>query len=156
MLTFWPFCFMPCLFPPPTKEFLHCSVCEFRFGQYDRQTGRAVASHESLLTEDTFDTIRNTNSNQRVKHSIKRPPRNEVNSDQPSFDFLFDENRENAPNNRVKADSHPTKHKSSKKRPPRQRDPNRRNEVNSALPSFDFLFAEKAEAEANKNRGKNE
>lgn len=39
---------MPCLFAAPTQEFLHCSKCEFRFGEYDQRNGRAIASHESL------------------------------------------------------------------------------------------------------------
>lgn len=39
---------MPCLFTAPRQEFLHCSKCEFRFGHYDRKTGRAIPSNDSL------------------------------------------------------------------------------------------------------------
>lgn len=37
ILTCWPFCFFPCLFPSPTKEYLHCPVCDNFLGLYDKE-----------------------------------------------------------------------------------------------------------------------
>lgn len=36
ILTCWPFCFFPCLFPSPTKEYLHCPICDNFLGVYDK------------------------------------------------------------------------------------------------------------------------
>lgn len=37
LMTCWPFCLAPCLFPEPTHEKLHCPVCNFHLGIYDHQ-----------------------------------------------------------------------------------------------------------------------
>lgn len=37
VMTCWPFCFAPCLFPDPTHESLHCPVCNYHLGVYDHQ-----------------------------------------------------------------------------------------------------------------------
>lgn len=37
IMTCWPLCFAPCLFPEPTHENLHCPVCRFHLGIYDHQ-----------------------------------------------------------------------------------------------------------------------
>ncbi|XP_058455582.1 uncharacterized protein LOC131432949 [Malaya genurostris] len=31
----WPFCCLPCCFPKPKREFLHCSACEAYLAKYD-------------------------------------------------------------------------------------------------------------------------
>ncbi|XP_055543755.1 uncharacterized protein LOC129729269 [Wyeomyia smithii] len=31
----WPFCCLPCCFPKPKREFLHCSVCDAYLAMYD-------------------------------------------------------------------------------------------------------------------------
>ncbi|XP_037926470.1 uncharacterized protein LOC119661273 isoform X2 [Hermetia illucens] len=48
ILTCWPFCFLPCLFPPPTKEYLHCAVCNHFLGVYDRKTEVINPNENSL------------------------------------------------------------------------------------------------------------
>lgn len=35
LMTCWPLCMSPCLFPEPTQENLHCPVCNYHFGVYD-------------------------------------------------------------------------------------------------------------------------
>lgn len=37
VMTCWPMCFAPCLFPAPTHEKLHCPVCNYYLGVYDHQ-----------------------------------------------------------------------------------------------------------------------
>ncbi|XP_037050673.1 uncharacterized protein LOC119084701 [Bradysia coprophila] len=37
IMTCWPFCFFPFLFPAPVQENLHCSICGYYFGSYDYQ-----------------------------------------------------------------------------------------------------------------------
>lgn len=37
LLSLWPCCFMPFLFPPPTRHMLHCGSCGYLFGEYDRK-----------------------------------------------------------------------------------------------------------------------
>lgn len=37
IMTCWPFCFFPFLFPAPTQEHVHCSLCGYYFGMYDYQ-----------------------------------------------------------------------------------------------------------------------
>lgn len=37
LMTCWPFCLSPCLFPEPTHEKLHCPVCNLHLGTYDHQ-----------------------------------------------------------------------------------------------------------------------
>lgn len=37
LLTCWPFCFSPCMFPPPREECLHCAVCNYYLGMYDHR-----------------------------------------------------------------------------------------------------------------------
>jgi hypothetical protein len=44
----WPFCCLPCLFPPPNKEYLHCSVCEEYLAFFDHRTGKIMPNCELL------------------------------------------------------------------------------------------------------------
>ncbi len=37
IMTCWPFCFFPFLFPAPIQENLHCSICGYFFGSYNYQ-----------------------------------------------------------------------------------------------------------------------
>lgn len=47
LMTCWPLCFAPCLFPVPTHENLHCPVCNYHLGIYNHQT-KAVKSNPEL------------------------------------------------------------------------------------------------------------
>lgn len=56
ILTCWPFCFFPCLFPSPTKEYLHCPVCDNFLGIYDKgrscvRPNRQFVENEQEVTE---------------------------------------------------------------------------------------------------------
>jgi LITAF-like zinc ribbon domain len=48
MMTCWPLCFAPCLFPPPTHEKLCCRVCNFYFGIYDHKNQKVLVNPELL------------------------------------------------------------------------------------------------------------
>lgn len=37
MMTCWPLCFSPCIFPEPAEENLHCPVCNYHLGVYDHK-----------------------------------------------------------------------------------------------------------------------
>lgn len=47
IMTCWPFCFFPFLFPAPVQENLHCSICGYYFGSYDHQKQTMNVSKES-------------------------------------------------------------------------------------------------------------
>lgn len=44
MLAMWPLCFLPCWFPAPAMESVHCGRCGWRLGIYDGRTGRTTAT----------------------------------------------------------------------------------------------------------------
>lgn len=46
LMTCWPFCLAPCLFPEPTHEKLHCPVCNFHLGIYDHQKKIVIPNPE--------------------------------------------------------------------------------------------------------------
>ena len=48
VMTCWPLCFSPCLFPEPTHENLHCPVCNLHFGVYDHKKGIVLPDREFL------------------------------------------------------------------------------------------------------------
>lgn len=47
IMTCWPLCFSPCLFPEPTHENLHCRVCDYHLGVYDHKR-KVVSSNPEL------------------------------------------------------------------------------------------------------------
>jgi hypothetical protein len=50
VMTCWPICFSPCLFPEPTHENLHCPVCNYHLGVYDHQK-KMVQSNPEITTK---------------------------------------------------------------------------------------------------------
>ena len=48
ILTCWPLCFLPCLFPPPIAEYLHCSECNHFLGQYNHKSNKVQPNEESF------------------------------------------------------------------------------------------------------------
>lgn len=48
IMTCWPFCFAPCLFPEPTHENLHCPVCDYHLGIYDHKQKITLPNPELL------------------------------------------------------------------------------------------------------------
>lgn len=47
LMTCWPLCMSPCLFPEPTQENLHCPVCNYHLGFYDH-VKKVVLSNPEL------------------------------------------------------------------------------------------------------------
>lgn len=48
LMTCWPLCMSPCLFPEPTLESLHCPICNLRLGVYDHQKKQVVPSQDVM------------------------------------------------------------------------------------------------------------
>lgn len=44
LMTCWPICFAPCLFPEPTHENLHCPVCNYHLGVYDHRVKTVLSN----------------------------------------------------------------------------------------------------------------
>lgn len=44
LLTCWPICFAPCFFPEPTRENLHCPVCNYYLGVYDHRAKKVLSN----------------------------------------------------------------------------------------------------------------
>lgn len=52
MLAMWPLCFLPCWFPAPAMESVHCGRCGRRMGIYDGRTGRTTATPVNIVEND--------------------------------------------------------------------------------------------------------
>lgn len=48
ILTCWPLCFLPCVFKPASKDYLHCSECHTFLGMYDRERNCVRPNREFL------------------------------------------------------------------------------------------------------------
>lgn len=54
ILTCWPFCFFPCLFPSPAKEYLHCPVCDNFLGLYEKEKNCIRPNRQFVENEQEF------------------------------------------------------------------------------------------------------
>lgn len=45
ILACWPFCFLPWIFPVPTHEHLHCSLCNHYLGVYNHKNEKVTPNY---------------------------------------------------------------------------------------------------------------
>lgn len=75
IMTCWPFCFFPFLFPAPVQENLHCSICGYFFGSYDHQKQTMNVPKEkskNVSKEQTENVTKEPEQN--IKHHVGSDP----------------------------------------------------------------------------------
>ncbi|KAL5285808.1 hypothetical protein ACFFRR_007470 [Megaselia abdita] len=77
ILTCWPFCFFPCLFPSPTKEYLHCPVCDNFLGLYDKDRSCVRPNRQFVDSEQEL-------APESEKKEEEKPPEEELPVDKKS------------------------------------------------------------------------